>query len=68
MELPPDVIESINNSVLDTSTAEELLSLKDKDKQSQLAQLITERRLSMRKTRELLKDADKDLAFAGYNV
>jgi ParB family transcriptional regulator, chromosome partitioning protein len=65
LELPPDVIESINNSALDASTAEELLSLKDKNKQSQLAQLITDRRLSMRKTRELLKEADKDTSFAG---
>jgi ParB family transcriptional regulator, chromosome partitioning protein len=59
LNLPSDVLDSILNHKIDTSIAEELCSIKDKDKQSVLANLISDRRLSMRMTRKLLKDLHK---------
>ena len=58
LNLPPDVVQSITNQTLDTSVAEELFSVKDKVKQSALANLIVNRRLSWRKTREFIKALD----------
>ncbi|MGC1932439.1 MAG: hypothetical protein WA667_25990, partial [Candidatus Nitrosopolaris sp.] len=54
-----DVLESIMNRKLDTSIAEELFSIKDGNKQSVLANLIADSRLSLRMTRKLLKDVDE---------
>ena len=59
LNLPSDVLESIMNRRLDTSVAEELFSIKDGNKQSVLANLIADRRLSLRMTRKLLKDVDE---------
>jgi ParB family transcriptional regulator, chromosome partitioning protein len=64
LNLPSDVLESIMNRRLDPSLAEELLSIKDGNKQSTLANLIADRRLSLRTTRKLSRDAgetDRDL-------
>ncbi|MGA9154783.1 MAG: hypothetical protein WBZ36_29720 [Candidatus Nitrosopolaris sp.] len=47
------------NRRLDTSIAEELFSIKDQTKQSMLANLIADRKLSLRMTRKLLKDVDE---------
>jgi len=58
LNLPPDVLESIMNRRLDTSLAEELFSIKDKTKQSTLANLIADRKLSLRMTRKLIKNID----------
>jgi ParB family transcriptional regulator, chromosome partitioning protein len=58
LNLSPDVLESIMNRRLDTSIAEELFSIKDKTKQSTLANLIADRKLSLRMTRKLLKGID----------
>jgi ParB family transcriptional regulator, chromosome partitioning protein len=58
LNLPPDVLESIMNRKLDTSIAEELFSIKDQTKQSTLANLIADRKLSLRMTRKLLKNID----------
>jgi ParB family transcriptional regulator, chromosome partitioning protein len=67
LNLPADVIGSILNDSLDISVAEELFSIKDSSKQSVLASLIVDRRLSFRKARELLKDAGKmDVDFDSY--
>ena len=59
LNLPSDVLESIMNHRLEPSLAEELLSIKDGKKQSMLANLIADRRLSLRMTRKLLKDVDE---------
>jgi ParB family transcriptional regulator, chromosome partitioning protein len=58
LNLPSDVLQSITNNRIETSIAEELLSIKDKDRQSMLANLISDRRLSMRATRRLVKNLD----------
>jgi ParB family transcriptional regulator, chromosome partitioning protein len=70
LKLPNDVLETITSHTLDTSVAEELFSIKDKAKQSEIAGLIVDRRLSMRKARQLLKDlepADMDFASSFKN-
>jgi len=54
LELSPDVLNSIISSAINTSTAEELLLVKDKSKQSELARIISNNNLNVRKTRELL--------------
>lgn len=59
LNLPSDVLQSIRNNKIETSIAEELLSIKDKDKQSVLANLISDRRLSLRATRKLVKNLDE---------
>lgn len=63
LELPSDVLDSITESVIGTSIAEELCSVKEKSKQSELAEMISRRHLSLKETRELLKfddDGDDD--------
>jgi ParB family transcriptional regulator, chromosome partitioning protein len=55
LELPVDVVTSLNNSTLSSSIGEELCSVKDDRKKSELAQLIAERHLSLRKVRELIE-------------
>ncbi|HEX2408738.1 MAG TPA: ParB/RepB/Spo0J family partition protein [Nitrososphaeraceae archaeon] len=71
VELPNDVIELISKSDISVSTAEELLSVKDKYKQSQLAVMISNKQLSSRETRELIKDdlpyTDIDSLFHTYD-
>ena len=61
LDLPKNIIDSISDSSLNPSTAEELLSIKDEQEQSKLAELIKERKLSSRKVRDLkeeLKNSD----------
>lgn len=64
LELPADVIESIAKSEIPASVAEELYSLKDDSKQSQLAELVSKRHLSLRKVREMIKELEIDNADA----
>jgi len=66
LDLAPDVLDSISNSSISTTIAEELLSIDDKDKQSQLTQLVSKNRLSSRKVRELVKDLKENSAY-DYN-
>jgi ParB family transcriptional regulator, chromosome partitioning protein len=56
LNLPDNVLNSLTNQTLDTSAAEELFSVKDKVKQSDLGKLIIDRRMSWRKTREFIKE------------
>jgi len=56
LNLPIDIQNSIINHTLDTSTAEELFAIKDKTRQSALASQVVNRRLSLKKTREILKE------------
>jgi len=60
LDLPSDLFDSIINSRMDTSTAEELSFLKDKAKQSELGRLISRRRLSMRNVRQLVRKIDEE--------
>jgi ParB family transcriptional regulator, chromosome partitioning protein len=56
VELPKDVIELISKSEIGVSIGEELLSVKDKYKQSKLAVMIRNKQISSRDTRGLIKD------------
>jgi ParB family transcriptional regulator, chromosome partitioning protein len=58
LRLPPEVLESINESALSTSVAEELSSLKDNNKQTELAKIISERHLTLRRVRQLIEGID----------
>lgn len=60
LSLHSDILDSITNSVIHTSTAEELSYVKDKSKQQKLASLISEGRLSIKETRGLLKNINKE--------
>jgi ParB family transcriptional regulator, chromosome partitioning protein len=60
LDLPADLLDSIINSKVTTSTAEELAFIKDKNKQSELGQLVSQRKLSMRNVRELVKRIDSE--------
>jgi ParB family chromosome partitioning protein len=64
VELPNDVIDLISKSDISVSTAEELLSVKDEYKQSKLAVMISNKQLSSRETRALIKD---DLPYSGID-
>ena len=49
------LLESIKNSSLSHSSAEELFLVKDPEKQSDLARLIARRHLTIKKVREIIK-------------
>lgn len=56
LNLPEDVLKSIKNSSLSPSLAEEILSVKDREKQSYLAELISRRHLTIKRVREMVKN------------
>lgn len=66
LNLPPDVLDSIVKQTLDVSIAEELFSIKDKTKQSSLASLITDRKLSLRKARKFLRNIKEEIDFDSF--
>ena len=55
LDLPLDVKQSIENAELKPSLAEELLAIKDPERQSQLAEMLLKRRLTTMKARELVR-------------
>jgi ParB family transcriptional regulator, chromosome partitioning protein len=60
LDLPSDVINTIINSTTNTSVAEELLYVADKCKQSELADLISTRNISLRKVRNVIKESKSE--------
>jgi ParB family chromosome partitioning protein len=69
LDLPSDMINSIIHSTLDTSFAEELMYVKDKSKQSELAELISKRKVSLRGARILRKHLeDENLEMSTYYI
>ncbi len=56
LDLPLDVKQSIENAELKPSLAEELLAIKDPERQSALGKLILKRRLTTMKARELVRE------------
>lgn len=60
LNLPDDVMDAIRNSSLKPSVAEELISIRDRSKQSQLGSLIVKRNLSINKVRDFLKNDSFD--------
>jgi ParB family chromosome partitioning protein len=59
LNFPPEVIEKISNSIISSSIAEELIPVHNKEEQSALAEIITERKLSLRKTRDLIRSTQR---------
>jgi ParB family chromosome partitioning protein len=55
LDLPQDIIDFINNRQLTPSAAEELFSIRDESKQSELAKLIVDRQLSSKEAREVVR-------------
>lgn len=58
LDLPRDVLDLICESEISISTGEELLSLKEQDKQSKLAQLTIGRSLTSKKLRTIIKEQE----------
>jgi ParB family transcriptional regulator, chromosome partitioning protein len=56
LSLPPEIIESICNSTINTSVAEELAFIDDASKQIEFAKIATQERMSSRQTRNLIKE------------
>jgi ParB family chromosome partitioning protein len=60
LRLPPQILESISESAISTSVAEELCFMKDNNKQSELAQIIAQRRLTLRTVRRIIESVSDD--------
>jgi ParB family chromosome partitioning protein len=60
LELPKDVLDLISESQIYAATAEELLSIKYKNRRSELAKIIRERHMSSRKVRLMIKEQERD--------
>ena len=60
LDLPGHIVNSVADCSITPSTAEELLSLKDKKKQSELATLIQNDSLSARDIREIIKGVKRN--------
>jgi ParB family chromosome partitioning protein len=56
LELPPEIIESISNSTISTSIAEELSFIDDTNKQLEFAKIASEKKISSRQARILAKE------------
>jgi ParB family chromosome partitioning protein len=55
LELPRNVLELISTSHLNVSTAEELLALDNKDRQSELVSLVRKRQISSKSVRAIIR-------------
>lgn len=62
LELPQDILKSIARSELNPSIADELSSVRDKDKQSAIAEIVTKEKLSFREARILVKSDEITLS------
>ena len=65
--LPSNILDSISNSSINTSTAEELLPLRDEKQQIELASLAELTSLSSRDVRELVRDIKRNEVY-DYDV
>jgi ParB family chromosome partitioning protein len=68
LDLPTDVLDSLNSTEIKPSVVEELLRIRDKQKQSDFARLAKERCLSSRKTRELINEFQHNSVYDNVNV
>jgi ParB family chromosome partitioning protein len=60
LDLPPEVIRTVADSRVCPSIADELHTIRDQGKQSELGYLIAQRHLSLRKVRELIDQANQN--------
>jgi ParB family chromosome partitioning protein len=68
LELPPDVLKAIESEEISTSAAEEILTLKNKTKQSKITNIISERNLNIKQIRDLLNGKETDICFSYSGV
>jgi ParB family transcriptional regulator, chromosome partitioning protein len=61
LDLPKEVLEKVTASSLAVSVAEDLIPVHDESKQSELAELISKKRMSMKKARELIKGSGESI-------
>jgi ParB family chromosome partitioning protein len=61
LELPDDVLRLLCDSEISVSTGEELLSLKERDKQSKIAVMVVNNSISSKKLRKMIKDEKSHL-------
>lgn len=66
LNLHPDIIDSIANTEINTSIAQELSYVQNKSMQPRLASLVTRQRLSYRETRELLRNYQSDPSYTTH--
>ena len=67
LELPSGVLNSILESSITTTAAEELISVQDKERQSELGKLVCKHRMSSRKVRELVREYKDDETKYSYS-
>ena len=58
LDLPQEVRDKVSASLLSPSVAEELLYIRDKEKQSHLANLVLSRHLTLRKARSIIRNGE----------
>jgi ParB family chromosome partitioning protein len=68
LDLPTDVLSSLNSTEIKPSVVEELLRIRDRQQQSDFARLAKERGLSSRKTRELVNEFQHNSIYDNVNV
>jgi ParB family chromosome partitioning protein len=56
LELPDDVLQLLHDSEISVSTGEELLSIKEKEKQSKFAKMVLNQPISSKKLRKIIKE------------
>jgi ParB family transcriptional regulator, chromosome partitioning protein len=68
LDLPQDVLSSIESAEIKPSVVEELLCLKDKQQQSEFARLAKDRKLSSRKMRNLVNEFQGNPIYDPRNI
>jgi len=61
LDLPNDVLRLLCESEISVSTGEELLSIKERDKQSKVAAMLVDNAISSKRLRKLIKDSTSNL-------
>jgi ParB family chromosome partitioning protein len=60
LRLPSQMLESVSESTVSASVAEELCFVRDNSKQSELSQLIAQRHLTLRAVRQMIESINDD--------
>ncbi|MFY3739638.1 MAG: ParB family chromosome partitioning protein [Candidatus Nitrosomirales archaeon] len=68
LNLPEDILDAIQKSIISKSAAEDLCSLDDGAKQSKLGEIIRLRHLSLRDTRKLIKSNEASDTGVSYQM
>jgi len=68
LELPKDVLDLIRESEIHISTAEELLSIDNKEKQSQLAYFIKKKGVTSKNVRELIRSDNEESLYCDEQI